>query len=203
MPYFLGVDIGGTFTDCVAVDESRQIYHAKVPSTHSSTPVDGVLHGLSVLAAEAGTDTDGLLAASERLSHGTTIGTNLIVERNGARVGLLATSGHGDALAMMRGNGRTAGVAPDQVFSVHTTDKPAPLVGPRDVLEVSERVASDGEVVAALDEDRARAVIEEILADGQVDAIAIALLWSFRNPAHEQRLLELIEEVAPGTFVSV
>jgi N-methylhydantoinase A len=203
MPYFLGVDIGGTFTDCVAVDESRRIYHAKVPSTHSSTPVEGVLTGLSVLAAEAGTDTDGLLAASERLSHGTTIGTNLIVERNGARVGLLATCGHGDALAMMRGNGRTAGVAPDQVFSVHATDKPAPLVDPRDVLEVSERVASDGEVVAALDEDRARAVIEAILADGEVDAIAIALLWSFRNPAHEQRLLELIEEVAPGTFVSV
>jgi N-methylhydantoinase A len=203
MGYFLGVDIGGTFTDCVAVDESGHIFHAKVPSTHGSGPVDGVLSGLAQLASETGTDTDGLLAASERLSHGTTIGTNLIVERNGARVGLLATAGHGDALAMMRGNGRTAGVAPDQVFSVHRTDKPAPLVDPRDVLEISERVAGDGEVVAALDEERARAAIESMLADGGVDAIAIALLWSFRNPAHEQRLLELVEELAPGTFVSV
>ncbi|HEX6715132.1 MAG TPA: hydantoinase/oxoprolinase N-terminal domain-containing protein, partial [Thermoleophilaceae bacterium] len=154
MGYYLGVDIGGTFTDCVAVDDGGQIFHAKVPSTHASTPVEGVLSGLAVLAAETGTDTDGLLAASARLSHGTTIGTNLIVERNGARVGLLATAGHGDALSMMRGNGRTAGVAPDQVFSVHATDKPAPLVDPRRVREISERVASDGEVVAELDEER-------------------------------------------------
>jgi N-methylhydantoinase A len=203
MSYYLGVDIGGTFTDCVAVDEGGRIFHAKVPSTHGSTPVDGVIDGLELLAAEAGTDTQGLLTESERLSHGTTIGTNLIVERKGARVGLLATAGHGDALAMMRGNGRTAGVAPDQVFSVHRTDKPDPLVDPRNVVEVAERVASDGEVVAELDEDAAREAIQSLVADNRVDAIAIALLWSFRNPGHEQRLLELIQELAPGAFVSV
>jgi N-methylhydantoinase A len=203
MGYYLGVDIGGTFTDCVAVDEGGHIFHAKVPSTHSSSPVDGVMSGLELLAGEVGVDTDSLLAAADRLSHGTTIGTNLIVERKGARVGLLATAGHGDALAMMRGNGRTAGVAPDQVFSVHATDKPAPLVDPRHVVEVSERVASDGQIVAALDDGRARAAIQSMLDDDEVDAIAIALLWSFRNPAHEQRLLELVRELAPDVFVSV
>jgi N-methylhydantoinase A len=202
MGYYLGVDIGGTFTDCVAVDEGGRVFHAKVVSTHSSTPVDGVMAGLGLLAGEAGTDAGTLLAEAERLSHGTTIGTNLIVERKGARVGLLATAGHGDALAMMRGNGRTAGVAPDQVFSVHATDKPAPLVDPRDVAEVPERVASDGDVVVALDEERARAAIQALLDDG-VEAFAIALLWSFRNPRHEQRLLELVRELAPGAFVSI
>src|SRR5258705_7992259 len=100
--YYVGVDIGGTFTDCVAVDDGGRVLHAKTPSTHSTTPVDGVLVGLDLLAAEAGVSTGELLAQADRLSHGTTIGTNLVVERKGAKVGLLATQGHHDALLMMR-----------------------------------------------------------------------------------------------------
>jgi N-methylhydantoinase A len=203
MGYYLGVDIGGTFTDCVAVDETGDVFHAKVPSTHGSSPVLGVMDGLVQLAREVGVEADVLLASAERLSHGTTIGTNLLVERNGARVGLLATAGHGDALAMMRGNGRTAGVPPDQVFSVHATDKPAPLVDPSCVVEIAERVAGDGEIIAELDEARARAAIRSMLEDGEVDAIAIALLWSFRNPKHERRLREIARELAPDVFVSL
>jgi N-methylhydantoinase A len=203
MGYSVGVDIGGTFTDCVAIDEAGRVFHAKVPSTHTSSPVDGVMDGLRQLAEEVGVDSDALLASADHLSHGTTIGTNLIVERNGARVGLVATAGHGDALAMMRGNGRTAGVAPDQVFSVHATDKPTPLVDSGDVVEVAERVARDGEVVATLDEDRARSAIAALLRDADVDAVAIALLWSFRNPDHERRLAAIVRDLAPNVFVSV
>src|SRR4051812_8536983 len=128
MTYYLGVDIGGTFTDCVAVEDGGRVLHAKTPSTHATSPVEGVLAGLELLAAEAGLTAPQLLADADRLAHGTTIGTNLVVERKGARVGLLATEGHHDALLMMRGAGRTAGVAIDRVFSVHLTDKPAPLV---------------------------------------------------------------------------
>jgi N-methylhydantoinase A len=203
MTYYLGVDIGGTFTDCVAVDDDGRIFHAKTPSTHGSSPVDGVLTGLGLLAEAVGVSTGELLAEADRLGHGTTIGTNLIVQRNGARVGLLATAGHGDALLMMRGNGRTAGAPPDQVFSVHATNKPAPLVERTHVLEVSERVAADGEVLAALDADRVREHLRALLADEQIDSIAIALLWSLRNPAHEQQLREVVEELAPGTYVSI
>jgi N-methylhydantoinase A len=203
MTYYLGVDIGGTFTDCVAVDDGGRIFHAKTPSTHSSSPVEGVVAGLGLLANEAGVELNDLCADADRLGHGTTIGTNLIVERRGARVGLLATAGHGDALAMMRGNGRTAGVAPDQVFSVHATDKPAPLVERRDVVEVSERVTSDGEVLASLDEERVRDQLRELLDGGEVDAIAIALMWSFRNPVNERRLHEIVREMAPDLYVSV
>jgi N-methylhydantoinase A len=202
MTYYLGVDIGGTFTDCVAVDDDGSIFHAKTPSTQSTSPVDGVLQGLELLATEVGVTLGDLCGEADRLGHGTTIGTNLIVERNGAKVGLLATAGHGDALVMMRGNGRTAGAAPDQVFSVHATDKPAPLVERQNVLEVSERVAADGEVVAPLDTERVREHIRALL-NHEVDAIAIALLWSLRNPTHEQRLRELIQELAPGMFVSI
>ena len=203
MTYYLGVDIGGTFTDCVAVDERAHVFHAKTPSTHGTSPVDGVIAGLELLAGEAGVDVDALLAGADRLSHGTTIGTNLVVERNGAKVGLIATAGHGDALGMMRGAGRTAGVSIDQVFSVHRTDKPAPLVPRSRVAEVPERVTVDGSVLAPLDEAAARERIRALLADADVDAIAIALLWSFRNPAHEQRLREIVAEEAPDLYVSI
>jgi N-methylhydantoinase A len=201
--YYLGVDIGGTFTDCVAVSHHGDIFHAKTASTHSSTPVAGVVAGLELLAREVGMDTAALCADCDRLGHGTTIGTNLIVERKGARVGLLASAGHGDSLSMMRGNGRTAGVPPDQVFSVHATDKPIPLVDPRHVLEVSERVAADGVVLAPLDSDRAREQLQALLAGTSVEAIAVALLWSFRNPLHERRLRDLVAELAPDMYVSV
>jgi N-methylhydantoinase A len=203
MSYYLGIDIGGTFTDCVAVDDAGRVFHAKTPSTHESSPVDGVLAGLELLAEAVGVGAGELCPAADRLGHGTTVGTNLIVERNGARVGLLASAGHGDALTVMRGNGRTAGMPPDQVFDVHATSKPAPLVDPRSVLEVSERVASDGAVVAPLDEDAIRERLRELLAEGDVDAVAIALLWSFRNPEHEQRLRELVRELAPEAYVSI
>jgi N-methylhydantoinase A len=203
MPHYLGVDIGGTFTDCVAVDEQGSVFHAKISSTHGSNPVEAVLAGLELLAEEVGATPGELYTSADRLSHGTTIGTNLIVERKGARVGLLASAGHGDALSMMRGNGRTAGVPADHVFSVHATNKPSALVDPQCVVEVPERIASDGEVVAPLDEERVRERLRELFAEGDVDAVAIALLWSFRNPDHERRLRELVREIAPDKFVSV
>ena len=203
MTYYLGVDIGGTFTDCVAVDDQGRVFQAKTPSTHSTSPVEGVIAGLELLADEAAASFDELLAEADRFSHGTTIGTNLVVERKGAKVGLLATAGHGDALLMMRGAGRTAGVSIDEVFSVHDTDKPAPLVPRGRVAEIPERVTVDGTVLAPLDEDAARERIRALVAGGGVEAIAVALLWSFRNPAHERRLREIVAEEAPGVFISV
>jgi N-methylhydantoinase A len=201
--FFIGVDIGGTFTDCVAVDDEGRVYDAKTPSTHSTSPVEGVLNGMELLAGEAGLSTDGLLSQADRFSHGTTIGTNLVVERKGANVALLATKGHHDALLMMRGAGRTAGVAIDQVYSVHQTDKPVPLVPRGRTAQISERVTVDGEILAPMDEDAAREAVRGLVARGDVEAVAIALLWSFRTPAHEQRLREIVDEEAPGLFVSV
>jgi len=100
--YYIGVDIGGTFTDCVLVDREGNHRTAKALSTKED-PVSGVLAGLEQLAETVGVDLATLLERTERFGHGTTIGTNAVLERNGARVGLVATAGHGDALAMMRG----------------------------------------------------------------------------------------------------
>lgn len=202
MGYSIGVDIGGTFSDCVAVNEQGQVFHGKALSTHATNPVEGVLNGLERLAEETGEGAvEALLAKTVEFSHGTTIGTNLMVERKGARVGLVATKGHGDALQIMRGRGRTAGVAPELLLNVRATDKPAALVPNQDVVEVAERILADGTVLASLNDDEAREILRPLLEE--VDAVAIALLWSFRNPVHEQRLREIIYDIRPDMYVSI
>lgn len=201
--YVIGVDIGGTFTDCVGLTPDARLIHAKTLSTHASDPGEGVLAGIAELAAAEGISIEALLGRTERVSHGATIGTNLVVERKGARTGLLATAGHTDTLSMMRGGGRTAGLPYEQVFSVHTTAKPEPLV-PRDRIgAVHERIDRDGRVIAPLDADRARATLDGLLRRQGIDALAICLLWSFRNPDHEHQLAEIARTLDPHLFISL
>jgi N-methylhydantoinase A len=195
--YYVGVDIGGTFTDCVLVDRQGNHRTAKVLSAKDD-PAAGVLAGLTRLAETAGLDLPALLERTERLGHGTTIGTNAVLERRGARVGLVATAGHGEALAMMRGAGRVAGRSIEDVFSVHGSRLPAPLIVPGAVVEVHERVDASGAVVAELDADAALERVTQMISEYELDSVAIALLWSFANPAHEETLAEAL----PGVFVS-
>jgi N-methylhydantoinase A len=195
--YYIGVDIGGTFTDCVLVDREGNHRTAKTLSTRDD-PVSGVLAGLQRLAATVGVELTTLLERTERFGHGTTIGTNAVLERCGARVGLVATAGHGDALAMMRGAGRVAGRSIEGVFSIHGSRLPAPLIVPGAVVEVDERVDASGTVVVELDVDAAAERIGRMIAEYELDSVAVALLWSFANPAHEQALAQAI----PDVFVS-
>jgi N-methylhydantoinase A len=192
--YYVGVDIGGTFTDCVLVDRKGNHRSVKVLSTKED-PVAGVIAGLGQLAEAAGVDVPTLLERADRFGHGTTIGTNAVLERRGARVGLVATAGHGDALAMMRGAGRVAGRSIEGVFSVHGSRLPAPLIVPGAVAEVQERVDARGNVVVELDTDAAVAPITRMIAEYELDSIAIVLLWSFANPAHEEALAQAIPDV--------
>jgi N-methylhydantoinase A len=195
-----GVDTGGTFTDCVAIDEAGRLWTAKVPST----PPDferGFFEGIDLLAAQMGLSPEGFLGAAGQVVHGTTVATNALLERRGATVGLLATSGHRDAIFVMRGVGRVTGLAPDEAMRTLRTSKPPPLVEKGRAVEVVERVDWNGDVVVRLDEEQARKAIGELVAAG-VEAIAVALLWAFRNPEHEQRLAALINEIAPSIPVT-
>jgi N-methylhydantoinase A len=203
MGYVIGVDIGGTFTDCVALTPDGGLLHAKTPSTHATDPGEGVLKGVEMLAEAAGRGVRDLLAEADRISHGATIGTNLVVERKGARTGLLTTAGHVDALSMMRGGGRTAGLPFEQVFRVHGSAKPEPLAPRTRIGAIYERVDRHGEIVAPLDEARARETLRGLLEDQGIEALAICLLWSFKNPAHERRLAQIAREMAPGLFLSL
>ncbi|MGV0833985.1 hydantoinase/oxoprolinase family protein [Mycolicibacterium thermoresistibile] len=200
--HFIGTDIGGTFTDCVAVDETGVVHHAKSLSTKRD-PAEGMNRGLEVLAESTGHDYPGLLRAAHRLSHGTTIGTNIAVERTGSPVGLITTRGHRDALFMMRGTGRFADLSPEQIYNIQKTQMPLPLV-PRDrVLEIDERIDSQGRIVVPLDEERAAEEIRRFLEQTGVESVAISLLWSFRNPRHELAVADIVRRLAPDAFVSV
>ncbi|MEV5152180.1 hydantoinase/oxoprolinase family protein [Streptomyces werraensis] len=198
--YSIGIDIGGTFTDCVAMDSQGRSVTAKVLSTKDD-PVQGVRTALTRLAETMGRDTASVLAHTHRFSHGTTIGTNAVLEHRGARVGLITTAGHGDTLAMMRGRGRVAGRPVEDVFRVHGT-LPRPLIVPGAVLEVQERVDRTGAVVVALDPARVRDELTRFIAHHELDAVAVVLLWSFANPVHERCLTELVAEVSPATYIS-
>lgn len=199
--YYIGVDIGGTFTDCVLVDSEGKHVTAKALSTRANL-VDGVRAALGRLGEQVGSDLPAMLADTSRFGHGTTIGTNAVLERRGARVGLISTAGHSDALTMMRGRGRVAGRPVEQVFEVHGTSLPDPLIVPGAVLELQERVDRTGTVVTTLDPDRAREEIHEFVRRYELDAVAVTLLWSFVNPAHEQLVADLVAEVAPEVYVS-
>ncbi|MBN1631065.1 MAG: hydantoinase/oxoprolinase family protein, partial [Thermoleophilia bacterium] len=169
MGYFVGVDGGGTFTDCAAMDEEGRLYFAKAATTKEDFAV-GMFDALSALADECGTTVPELIASTERFNLGTTVGTNLLVERRGARTGLLATAGHGDSILIMRGTGRTAGLELDLLFHPQATQKPVPLVPRAFIREIPERIDCMGEEVVSLDEDAVEAAVRSLVEDAGATA---------------------------------
>lgn len=198
--YAIGVDIGGTFTDgCLLTGEGESV-SAKVP-TNPRNRAESFFEVIDALAGGVGVDGNHLLAHCGRLVHGTTTGTNAIVARQGALVGLITTAGHRDIMYLMKGGGRTVGLPPDDLLFIAGTDKPKPLVKRDLVMEAVERIDVDGDVIVPLDKARAKESIVE-LAEAGVEAFAISLLWSVQNPEHEDSLKSLINDMSPGAFVS-
>src|SRR5581483_6041978 len=199
---YLGVDTGGTFTDVVEIDGEGRLRFDKAFSKPQA-PEQGVLDALAVLARSAGVDLHTLLSETERFAHGTTVSTNALIQRRGARVGLIATRGFEDTLIIGRGPvGRAGGLPQSKAMVFLLIGPPPPLVPKAFIRGVSERVVADGSVIARLNEDETRAAIESLRAAG-VESLAVCLLWSFRNPAHEQHVRDIAREVAPGLPVSL
>ena len=205
--FHIGIDIGGTFTDCVLIGTDTHgrvtTYRTAKALSTPGDPADGVMAGLAELAVSVGLPLPELLGQTERFGHGTTIGTNAVLERTGARVGVITTAGHGDALAIMRGHGRVAGRRVEDVFRVRGTSLPAPLVVPGAVLELHERVDAAGKVVVTLDESQAMAAVTAFIAEHRLDSVAVAFLWSFANPVHELAVEKIVRLAAPDVFVSL
>lgn len=200
MSYLVGIDIGGTFTDCAIVDRSGHLLTTKVPST----PADFALGMLSALGAGAqalGMSLEDFCREIDFLSHGTTVGTNTIIQKRGAKVGLITTKGHEDVIHIMRGSRGYSGRDIRKVVHFPETSKPTPIVPKRLIRGVSERVDCFGAVVVTLNQAQAEAAIRELLAEG-VQAIAICFLWSFRNSQHELQVKKLVEKIAPQVFVT-
>ena len=198
--YLCGIDIGGTFTDCVLIDEHGGVTTTKAPSTPGNF-ARGMMAALDLGAKARGVSLAELCASIGRLSHGTTVGTNAIIQKRGVKVGLITTKGHNDVIHIMRGSRGLTGADIKQVVHIPESKKPDPIVPKSFVEGVSERVDCFGKVVVPLNEAEAEAAIRSLVDKG-VKAIAVCFLWSFLEPTHERRVKEMIERIAPGVFVT-
>jgi len=180
----VGVEVGGTFTDLVAV-EGGKVVVTKVPSTPRSPDI-----GAFAALAASGID----LARIEDLGHGSTVATNAVLERKGAAVAFVATAGFRDLLFMQRHDRRN-------IYDLFYA-KPAPPVRRKDCFEVSERLRADGSIEVPLDEAKVRAELVPALQAGGYRAVAICLLNAYADPTHEKRLAALIVKALPGVLVT-
>ncbi|NYT26297.1 hydantoinase/oxoprolinase family protein [Alcaligenaceae bacterium] len=186
--YRVGVDVGGTFTDLVLVHggDGTTRFH-KVPSTPHD-PSEAIARGISELIGNNGLQASDIL----HIGHGTTVATNLVIEGKGARCALVTTRGFRDVLDIGRQT------------RPHNFDynvrKPEALAPRKWRKGVTERMAANGDVLVPLDEEEARRIALELKEEG-VEAVAICLLHSYRNPAHEIRVGEILREILPDTYI--
>ena len=191
--YRIGIDVGGTFTDLVAVDDLGRTTLAKVPSTPAD-PSIGVLDGLQMLAETLGVGLAALLAETARIVHGTTVATNALIERSGAKAGLLTTEGHRDVVEMREG-------LKDDRYNLRLPP-PEQLVPRKLRLGVRERMRAAGRVETPLDPaslDHAIAALER----ERVEAVAVCYLHSWRDPSHERATREAVRRALPGAYVTL
>ena len=186
----LGVDVGGTFTDFVLLDDATGQVRTYKCLTTPRDPSNAIEEGIRGLA----TRVPGCVERLEEIIHGTTLVINAIIERKGARTGLITTQGFRDVLEL----GREIRYAPYDVFA----EFPEPLVPRRRRLEVNERLRADGSVLRPLDESEARERVHALAGMG-VESIAVCLLNSFENPAHELALKHIIAEEFPSASISI
>ncbi|HKU06604.1 MAG TPA: hydantoinase/oxoprolinase family protein [Bradyrhizobium sp.] len=190
--YTIGVDVGGTYTDLVASDETGRTVFAKSPSTPADQSL-GVMAGLEELARRLGVTRAEMLAKTDRLVHGTTVATNSLLERKGAKVALLTTEGHRDVLEMREG------LKPDR-YDLRSPP-PEPLVPRERRLGVRERLKADGSAAIPLDARSLDAAIDAAKKSG-ANSIAVCFLHAYLNPAHELAAVERLRAVMPGVSVS-
>jgi N-methylhydantoinase A len=192
MSYRLGVDVGGTFTDLIVIDEDTgRAVRDKVPSTPHD-PSQAVIAGARQLCEKAGISPTDL----SLFLHGTTVATNAVLEGKVARVGLVVTQGYRHILQIARS------LVPGGLAAWIVWPKPEPLAPLEATVEAPERMGADGEVVRALDEAGLRRNLAR-LAEEKVEAITICLINSYMNDAHERRVAEICAEMFPGLPISV
>ena len=192
MSYRLGVDVGGTFTDLLVIDEaSGRTWRDKVPTTPHD-PSEAVIAGARQLCETAGI-TPGELAL---FLHGTTVATNAVLEHKIARVGLIVTEGYRHILQIARS------LVPGGLAAWIIWPKPEPMAPLEATIEAHERIGADGTVVRPLDEAALRVNLRR-LADEKVEAVTVCLINSYMNDAHERRVAEIVAEELPGVPVSI
>lgn len=193
MSYIVAVDSGGTFSDCVAVEEGGEITRAKSPST----PPDferGVLNAATEVARKLDMSLEELLGQTTVFAHGTTVATNILITRTGAKAALITTAGHEDAILIGRTVQKVAGLAEAEIINVAELTKADPVVPRSRIFGLNERVDRAGEEICAVDLDQLRRLAGRLRDEG-VESIAVSFLWSFLNPEHEDQARDLLAQL--------
>lgn len=194
MTYKIGCDIGGTFTDVVVVEEDGKIWTDKADTTPGSL-ADGVENAIANVTDQMGVSPSDLLEETDRFINGTTVVTNVIVELNGVKTGLLTTKGFTDTLRIARS---PRGESRDQHQHANVPD-----IVPRDCIKgIPQRVDYEGKEIVALNEQEVRDAVNDLVENKDVEAISVCYLWSFQNSEHEQRTKEIIKEEYPDLYVT-
>jgi len=192
MKYRIGIDIGGTFTDFLVLDELGNVHGSKEPS--SEKPEEAVYKGLSRIADEMSLPAAELLGNTELFIYGTTIATNTLVAKTGPKIGLICTKGHRDTL-YLRDCHRW------DIFNLRLPH-PDPFIPRYLRIPAEERILYDGSVAIPLNEDSVHEACNTFKKWG-VEAVAVCLLHSFTNPSHERRVKEIVKEEMPGVNVNI
>jgi N-methylhydantoinase A len=200
--YVVGIDIGGTCTDCVVVDDAGAVTLGKA----FSTPPDfsgGILDALGVAAERLATTTAGLLGDTQLFLHSSTVAENAVVDGTLARAGIITTRGFEDTLFAMRGGyGRWSGLTEEEKRNPVDTEKPEAIVPRALVAGVRERVDASGAVQYAAQPDDVEGAVRTLL-DAGVDAIGVSTLWSFANPQTERQVGEAVRRLRPDLFLTL
>jgi N-methylhydantoinase A len=192
MAHRLGVDVGGTFTDLLLVnDETGDLYRVKTPSTPAE-PSEGVLVGVRRISEESGVAPSDL----DFVMHGTTVATNAMLEAKGARVGLITTQGFGQILHLARS--QTPGPLAGWIIMV----KPAPPAALEDTREARERMSAQGEPLVPVDREQVAGIVRDLVESG-VETLTVSLINSYANPAHEREIRDLIHDEFPDFPVTI
>lgn len=201
MAYTVGIDIGGTFTDTVVMDDNGWISTYKSPTAPEAL-IEGFLANVELAAELEGLEVSAFLERVKRIAHGTTAATNAFIERRGARVALLATRGFEDIIFQQRMMGMTAGLTVSELTDYSKRSVPEPLVPPQLVFGIRERVDYRGESIGPLREEDVEGAAARLAEEG-VEGVAVCFLWSFKNPLHEQRVGEILREHLPGVYITL
>ncbi len=201
MKYYLAVDSGGTFSDCVVISEKGEIWTGK----SLSTPPDferGIINAVRDAVETMGIGAAELFANTRIFSHGTTVATNALITRNGCKTAVITTKGHEDAMIIGRVFQKVAGKTSDEIQDLSAWEKAVPIVKKKDIFGISERIDYKGEEIVRLSLDELK-VIADKLIEGGYEAVAVSLLWSLRNDSHEQAVYKYLKSRNPDWFLTL
>jgi len=201
MKFIIGVDTGGTFTDCVAIGEDGSVIWDKAHTTPQDHTL-GILESIGNTSARLGLSRSQLLSATVALGIGSTVGLNALLARAGAKTGLLTTRGHEDNLFIGRIHQKVAGLGEEEIKDVVHLDKATPLIPRALVCGINERVDYKGAVLAHLDLQEVESAAARLVQQG-IESLAVCFLWSFMNSSHERAVRDLVEKRFPGIFVTL